>query len=69
MDVDVVGDLDDLQPVWSESDGPWQNPDTADPEAVADAAIEALAAVLARVGRTPVTDTRTVARLTRMLRG
>ena len=48
----------------------WVDPDQADPEAVAEAAIEALAHVLTRVGRTPVTDedTGAVARLTRMLR-
>ena len=35
---------------------PWPNPDRADPDAVADAAIEALAHVLARAGQTPVTE-------------
>ena len=54
--------------MWPDSTEPWPNPDRADPEAVADAAIEALAHVLARAGQTPVTEARTVARLTRMLR-
>jgi hypothetical protein len=68
--VDVVGDLTDLVPVWPDDEGRWQDPDRADPEVVAEAAIEALAHVLARVGRKPVSDddTGAVARLTRMLR-
>jgi len=69
--IDVVGDLADLESVWPDDEGSWADPDRADPEAVADAAIEALAHVLARVGRTPVADddSGAVARLTRMLRG
>ncbi len=68
--VDVVGDLTDLEPVWPDDDGRWADPDQADPEVVAEAAIEALAHVLARVGRKPVgeDDSGAVARLTRMLR-
>ena len=68
--VDVVGDLADLDPVWPEDEGHWPDPDRADPEAVAEAAIEALAHVLTRVGRHPVSeeDSGPVARLTRMLR-
>ncbi len=67
--VDVVGDLDDLLPVWPEGDAPWPNPDLPDPEAVIDAAVTSLAHVLGRAGRTPVPeDAGTVARLTRMLR-
>jgi hypothetical protein len=69
--VDVVGDLADLESVWPDDQEHWSDPDQADPAVVADAAIEALAHVLARVGRTPVAedDTGAVARLTRMLRG
>jgi hypothetical protein len=69
--VDVVGDLADLEPVWPDDQGAWSDPDQADPEAVAEAAIEALAHVLSRVGHsTPIPeDSGTVARLTRMLRG
>jgi hypothetical protein len=67
--VDVVGDLADLEPVWPDRDGPWPNPDRADPAVIAEAAIEALAHVLTRAGRTPLPeDAGTVARLTRMLR-
>ena len=67
----MVGDLADLEPVWPDDEGHWSDPDRADPAVVADAAIEALAHVLARVGRTPVADddSGAVARLTRMLRG
>ena len=67
---DVVGDLADLESVWPDDEDRWVNPDRADPEAVAEAAIEALAHVLTRVGRAPLTedDAGAVARLTRMLR-
>lgn len=69
LGIDIVGDLADLEPVWPDTASPWPNPDTADPEAVADAAIEALAHVLARVGPAPAPEaTGTVSRLTRMLR-
>jgi hypothetical protein len=70
LGVDVVGDLADLEPVWPDDEDDWPDPDRPDPAVVADAAIEALAHVLARVGRTPVADDDTgpVARLTRMLR-
>ena len=56
--------------MWPDDDGHWADPDHADPEVVAEAAIEALAHVLTRVGRKPVSeeDTGPVARLTRMLR-
>ena len=69
--VDVVGDLKDLEPVWPDDEDHWSDPDQADPAIVAEAAIEALAHVLSRVGRTPVADddAGAVARLTRMLRG
>ena len=30
--VDVVGDLDDLEPLWPDGDGRWPDPDRADPE-------------------------------------
>jgi hypothetical protein len=68
--IDVVGDLADLESVWPDDEGHWSDPDRADPDAIAEAAIEALAHVLAHVGRTPVAeeDTGAVARLTRMLR-
>jgi hypothetical protein len=67
--IDVVGDLGDLESVWPEGDRPWPNPDNADATAVAEAAIEALAHVLARVDRKPVPmDAGTVARLARRLR-
>ncbi len=66
--IDVVGTLEDLESVWPDGSEPWPNPDRAEPDAIADAAIEALAHVLARVDRAPITDAGTVARLTRLLR-
>jgi hypothetical protein len=65
---DVVGTLDDLEPVWPDGSQPWPNPDSADAELVASAAIESLAHVLARVQPTPVAEPGTVSRLTRRLR-
>ncbi|HEX2894949.1 MAG TPA: hypothetical protein VHO29_13205 [Marmoricola sp.] len=51
--VDVVGDLADLQPVRPDyTDGSWVHPDKPAPELVADAAIDALAAVIRHVGET-----------------
>jgi hypothetical protein len=69
--IDVVGDLADLEPVWPNDEGHWTDPDRADPDAVASAAIQALAHVLARVGVTEPEpeDPGAMARLTRMLRG
>jgi hypothetical protein len=73
MGVDVVGDLDDLRPVWPDDDGAWPDPDAADPGLVADLAIESLAHVLDRIGPRPVDpsplETGAVARLARRLRG
>ncbi len=65
--VDVVGDLDDLVPVWPD-DETWSDPDEPDPALVAEAAIQALAYIIDEIG----TGTRglgPVARLTRRLRG
>jgi len=64
--VDVVGDLEDLRPVWPDDGDTWSDPDQADPEIVADAAIQSLAHVLDEI-RNPTA--RTVARLARRLRG
>ena len=43
--IDVVGNLDDLRPVHP-GDGDWQDADLAKPRRVADAAVDALVAVL-----------------------
>ncbi len=43
--IEVVGDLDDLQSSWSPE--PWRNPDTPRPRLVADAAVAALAEMVA----------------------
>ncbi len=66
--VDVVGDLDDLVPVWPEDSGHWCDPDDADPAVVAEAAIQALAHVLDEV-QNYSPDEGPVARLARRLRG
>ena len=66
--VDVVGDLDDLAPVWP-VERRWPNPDLADRAAVADAAIESLAHVLAAIEPEAPRITSRVSRLTRRLQG
>ncbi|MEO7350580.1 MAG: hypothetical protein ABIR34_12900 [Marmoricola sp.] len=66
--IDVVGDLDDLLPVWPAKDVRWTNPDNADPAVVADLAIESLVHVLGEIG-SPAHATGPVARLARRLRG
>ncbi|MCW2820731.1 MAG: hypothetical protein JWQ67_1011 [Marmoricola sp.] len=65
--IDVVGDLDDLVPVWPEDGHHWPDPDDADPAMVAEAAIQALAHVLDELGYS--SDAGPVARLTRRWRG
>ena len=78
--IEVVGDLDDLESVWPDHSEHWPNPDHADPAVVADAAIEALAFVLARIeppsspavaaAATAATSAATkVSRITRRFRG
>ena len=64
--IDIVGDLEDLRSVWPEDSDSWSDPDQADPEIVAEAAIQSLAHVLEEI-RHPTA--RTVARLARRLRG
>jgi len=65
--IDVVGDLDDLVPVWSDG-ATWADPDEADPAVVAEAAIQALAYVIHEIG-TGAREIGPMARLTRRLRG
>ena len=65
--IDVVGDLEDLVPSWPDLDQAWSDPDDADPEVVAQAAIEALAHLLDEIE--PPVEIGPVARLTRRLRG
>ena len=66
--IDVVGDLEDLVPVWPDDGEHWPDPDDADPEVVAEAAIQALAHVLDEIGSGGRT-VGPVARLARRLRG
>jgi hypothetical protein len=66
--IHVVGDLDDLLPVWPEDGDHWPDPDAVDPELVAEAAIQSLAYVLDELGPAAQGPGR-LARLTRRLRG
>jgi hypothetical protein len=66
--VDVVGDLSDLQPVRPDfTDGTWIHPDKPPVDLVAQAAIEALAAVIEDIAPTHKSPVRRIAR--RLLRG
>lgn len=66
--VDVVGDLAELTPQRPDySDGTWQHPDKPPAELVAEAAIEALAAVIEDVAPSHKSPVRRIAR--RLLRG
>jgi hypothetical protein len=66
--IDVVGDLEDLVPVWPATDEGWSDPDDADPAVVAEAAIEALAHVLDGIDSSTDEAAGPVARLARRLR-
>jgi hypothetical protein len=65
--VDVVGDLDDLVPARPGPDHVWVHPDDPPADAVADAAIASLAAVIARVAPEHRSPVRRLAR--RLIRG
>jgi hypothetical protein len=66
--VDIVGDLADLQPQRPDyADGTWIHPDRPPADLVADAAVEALAAVLEDIAPTHKSPVRRIAR--RLLRG
>jgi hypothetical protein len=66
--VDVVGDLDDLRPRRPDfTDGTWIHPDKPPADLVAEAAIEALAAVIEDVAPTHKSPVRRIAR--KLLRG
>jgi hypothetical protein len=66
--VDVVGDLDDLRPQRPDfSDGSWTHPDKPSADLVAEAALEALAAVIEDIAPTHKSPVRRIAR--RLLRG
>lgn len=69
--VDVIGDLDDLQPRWPEPGAAPPDPDKAQPNRVAQAAIDALAAVLVEIdGAEPEDDlSRGARRIGRRLLG
>jgi hypothetical protein len=67
--IDVVGDLSELRPVWPEHTGRWPNPDRADPDKVAEAAIESLAHVLAQTSLPRAEVGRLTRRIGRRIRG
>lgn len=54
--IDVVGDLDELRPVRPVEGTEWVNPDKPRPREVADAALDALVAVILEAGRRPDPD-------------
>ncbi len=69
--IDVVGDLDELRPRRPEEGEPWHDPDRPRPSDVADAALDALVAVLTETARRPDPDeqvSQKVARLARRVR-
>ena len=66
---DVVGDLAELRPIWPEDADAWPDPDHADADRIAEAAIESLAHVLAEIDTTRVMVGRPLVRLGRRLRG
>ena len=51
--VDVIGDLDDLCPAPPDEHTVWQDPDKARPREIADAALDALVAVVEEAARRP----------------
>lgn len=70
--IDVVGDLDELRPVRPPADQPWADPDRPGARAIADAAIDALAAVIEEAARRPDPDEQIstkVANVVRRVRG
>lgn len=66
--IDVVGDLDELMPIWPVETGRWANPDKTDPAVVAELAIQSLAHILDEIAA-GTHDVGPVTRLARRLRG
>jgi hypothetical protein len=64
--VDVVGDLDDLRPVRPSPAEVWVDPDRARPRDVADAALEALVAMIEEAARREDPDLQLGARVTKV---
>jgi len=54
--VDVIGDLEELLPVRPDPEQPWANPDAPRAREVADAALDALVAVVLEAGRRPLPE-------------
>jgi len=66
--IDVVGDLDELRPRRPEPGVPWDNPDKPRPREVADAALDALVAVVLEASRRPNPDAQLRARVIKAVR-
>ncbi|MEX0427875.1 hypothetical protein AB3X52_09605 [Nocardioides sp. DS6] len=66
--VHVVGDLDELRPRRPAADEPWVNPDKPRPRDVADAALDALVAVVLEAGRRPNPDDQLRAKVAKAVR-
>lgn len=65
--IDVVGDLEDLRPVFPDDDA-WDNPDRPKARRMNDAAIDALVAVIMEVAERPDPEQSTTARIGRAAR-
>jgi len=66
--IDVVGDLEELRPRRPAEDEPWVNPDRPRPRDVADAAVDALVAVVLEAARRPDPDTALRAKVVKAVR-
>jgi hypothetical protein len=66
--IDVVGDVDDLRPRFPDDETAWQNPDRPRPRRVADAALDALVALVVETAERPDPDQSAVARISRAAR-
>lgn len=66
--VDVVGDLDELRPVRPAVDAVWRDPDHARPRDVADAALDALVAMIEEAARRGDPDEQLGARVSKVAR-
>jgi hypothetical protein len=66
--IDVVGDLDELRPVRPPADLPWADPDRPGARAIADAAIDALAAVVEEAARRTDPNVQLTAKVTKAVR-
>jgi hypothetical protein len=66
--VDLIGDLDDLCPVRPEPDAVWHDPDRARPRDIADAALDALVAMVEEAARRGDPEEHLGAKVTKVAR-